>query len=428
MASIWRPSRVSASNVNNGRGRGTARSTPWRGRFQRGRGGALPTQFNASSASFDRSLLEGLQSLPLETLSVPQELNENNEAAEVENVKYMGSYHWMLDATPENPSMLVPGSPPEWTDRAAPFTVAQDDGFIVVDQAGFIVPFQPLLPALIAVDEMTPDFDWPSVDIISNRNCLAKLLSWIREPQSCPPFRIDAQLAGDSTVLLNRWEARTKEQPRSWGLNFEKATTEVVKGCEGTSGYHRIVNYTLGQLNMVVRFQVDACFPSSSTVDDEVDALTERLANVRLREKTSVPLHDGRPLVIHHEGKVVPQSALIELTTFYTDSRRPFNWQRPYTQLSLTGTPNHILGLHHFGKFSKVEKRSVDEVKDLAPASSAQDFSRLESALQNIKDVVLTHGRDVRLSFVCEAGEMKVHRMSGRASCLPDSYLHRFSR
>jgi len=93
-------------------------------------------------------------------------------------------------------------------------------------------------------------FDWPSVDFITDRNGLRKLLRWINAtPEADDPprdFRIDIQLAGSKTVLMNRWEQITKEQPgsrRSYGFNFEEATTVPASGCERGTGHHRIVTY-----------------------------------------------------------------------------------------------------------------------------------------------------------------------------------------
>lgn len=91
-------------------------------------------------------------------------------------------------------------------------------------------------------------FDWSSVDIVTDRNGLRKLLRWINAVSGDPPrdFRIDVELAGSKTVLLNRWEQLTKEQPgarRSYGFNFEEAMTVPAPGCERGTGHHRIVTY-----------------------------------------------------------------------------------------------------------------------------------------------------------------------------------------
>jgi len=91
-------------------------------------------------------------------------------------------------------------------------------------------------------------FDWSSADFVTDRNGLRKLLRWINAVTGDPPrdFRIDMELAGSKTVLLNRWEQITKEQPgtrRSYGFNFEEAMTSPGPGCERGTGHHRIIAY-----------------------------------------------------------------------------------------------------------------------------------------------------------------------------------------
>jgi hypothetical protein len=107
-----------------------------------------------------------------------------------------------------------------------------------------------LLPLMTAVDiyaeeEGSPPFEWNSVDIVTDRNGLSKLLRWIGGNQDAREFRIDLQLAGKKTVLFNRWEKRTREKGISYtyGNNFEKASTQAAEGCPGSTGHYRIVCY-----------------------------------------------------------------------------------------------------------------------------------------------------------------------------------------
>ena len=135
----------------------------------------------------------------------------------------------------------------------------------------------PLFRAADVVAEQTADtpLDWSSVDIVTDRNNLRKLLRWIQHPSSdtgrasgpsagsskvpaqsftgtigldpLKDFRIDVQLGGKKTVLLHRWEKRTREQaqpPRSGcGINFERESTRPAKGCQRSTGHHRITTY-----------------------------------------------------------------------------------------------------------------------------------------------------------------------------------------
>lgn len=113
--------------------------------------------------------------------------------------------------------------------------------------------FFPLIQAVQDVESQSKTeekdrFDWSSVDFVTDRNGLRKLLRWIDSTSGDPPkdFRIDMQLAGSKTVLMNRWEEITRVQPgtrRSYGFNFEETMTVPSPECERGTGYHRIITY-----------------------------------------------------------------------------------------------------------------------------------------------------------------------------------------
>ena len=66
-------------------------------------------------------------------------------------------------------------------------------------------------------------------------------------------FRIDLQLAGEGTVLMNRWEKATWAPPgNGFGFSFEEETTVPAIGCEKNTGHHRIVQYVGEQAFVLV--------------------------------------------------------------------------------------------------------------------------------------------------------------------------------
>jgi hypothetical protein len=110
------------------------------------------------------------------------------------------------------------------------------------------MPQSTLLPLITAVNKVAEGkekkFDWKSVDFLTDRNGLRKLMRWIGG-SDVRDFRIDLQLAGEKTVLFNRWEKRTREafSGRTFGFSFEKASTEPAPGCRDSTGHHRIITY-----------------------------------------------------------------------------------------------------------------------------------------------------------------------------------------
>ena len=218
----------------------------------------------------DRPVKQGLRDAPRQTVlkpDVPDDVPDSE--IELTALSYVGSYNWVNSP---NPTIVVPGeytasrhrdiysqsslgSPRRWLDRKLPFNVKADSGIVFVDQNALRMNDTPLLPLIRSVELMskiseTPSsdgFDWPKVDFVTDRSNLRKILRWIDGSAGGRALRIDAQLAGNGTILLNRWERRTREYGSgSYGFNLEKATTAPVQGCEETTAHHRIVKYVSG--------------------------------------------------------------------------------------------------------------------------------------------------------------------------------------
>ena len=266
------------------RGYGGGRARPDHGnryyiRGGRGRGGGS----SATSPNFppEADIKRGLDvSEVIETVPAPPHPS-GVEDVPIENVQYVASYNW-VDTAPERPTIVVPGtgvlpssrleiyhsqpsdsrhnpgSPAEWTGREVPFTLQPDSGANFVDQNGARMSEYPLLPLFAAADAIHENkkapVDWPDVDVITDRNGLRKLLRWLNpsEGREVRDFRIDVELVGSRTIVLNRWESRTREPPtgKSFGFAFEEATARAAPGCP-KSGHHRTITY--------VRYQF-ACF------------------------------------------------------------------------------------------------------------------------------------------------------------------------
>lgn len=133
-------------------------------------------------------------------------------------------------------------------DKPLPVRVSRDTGTSYVDQNSHRMDTYPLLPLFRASDIMDETrqnkVDWDTVDVVTDRNNLRKLLAWVEGSDN--DFRIDLQLGGSWTLLLQRWEPITVEGAGpGYGDNFERAMTRPAPGCErGTlTGHHRVIKY-----------------------------------------------------------------------------------------------------------------------------------------------------------------------------------------
>ena len=128
-------------------------------------------------------------------------------------------------------------------------TVPLDSGEDFIDQNGHRMEDFTLLPLIRAVQDLTDQgvtqkFDWPSVDIVTDRGRLRKLLWWATGRSS--QWRVDTQLAGANTVLLTGRPQVTRgarHQGASYGFSFKEASTYPAPGLGNEPGHHRIVAY-----------------------------------------------------------------------------------------------------------------------------------------------------------------------------------------
>lgn len=135
-------------------------------------------------------------------------------------------------------------------------------GLIYVAQNAARHPDSPLEPLFRALYITNSSFDIRSVDIVTDRNNIRKLLSFINPSLSkggLEPFAISVEIAGN-TAISCREEVVTHEivgpnDFRSFGHEFEKVyTTEQVSD---STGHHRIISYHFYGLKFLVRRETD---------------------------------------------------------------------------------------------------------------------------------------------------------------------------
>ncbi|KAH9020498.1 hypothetical protein EDB85DRAFT_2153026 [Lactarius pseudohatsudake] len=464
MSSREQPSRL---NFTKTRGRG-GRLRPDNGnRFylhgSRGRGGgfaARPTH----NLPPEPDLKEGLDTTKIIQKIPAPPRPKAPEYFPIDNVKYVASYNWV---EAEKPTMVVPGSPAIWTERAVPFTLEPDASSVYVDQNTAQLSQYPMLPLFTAADaihdqDAAPPVDWPSMDVVTDRNGLRKFLRWLNPSpgRAVRDFRIDVQLVGTKTLVLSRWESPTPEvnNGRSFGHAFEAATTCPAPDCP-SSGHQRVITYDMFNMKMVVRFGVDACLPSpdsgvATTSTDDSD-LADALDRVKIQQ-TSIPTTTSPTIDIVRAGTQVPQDALVEVVSrsvYYLDQ---LDWNELYPQLALSQTPALRMGVHERGEFKELREWQLEgagtrvatrqsetqrgaDVQDLSAQhrETAVQIVRLARLLQDVQTLAIARGPGPAggFSLVCEGGKLHVYARkvdeggdgkSLTGSCLPPEVVARF--
>jgi len=356
----------------------------------------------------------------------------------IDNFEVVASYSWD-DAV--SPTIIVPAYPPVWINRQLPYAVPRDSGLVYVDQNASRLRSSPLLPLIAAVSHLAPEFDFSSVDFVTDRNGLRKLFRWASGDETAETFRIDLEFAGVKTILMQRWAiSSVQEGGPGYEKEFEKASTRPAPGCETACGHTRIVTYDLVGLKMLVRYTTDACLLTQperraaaikmpTDINDLSVALRKLTVHQTEREITKIPVFDGKHLNIITEGTLVPQSSLVELKTRGLKFVDSFNWNDTYPQLLLSQTPRMFLCLHEYGTFKEVREKTLGELETGEVARKATDgLRKLKRILKEIREIVLGEGEGAMLSLVCkkQGKEIVFYKREGTGASLPKEMLEKF--
>ncbi|VUC28265.1 unnamed protein product [Clonostachys rosea] len=258
--------------------------------------------------------------------------SSSSSSSFITDVKHLSSYNW-IDAA--EPTIAVPGCPPSWTPPKIPPQLSLDAGKVYIDQNAARHPDSPLEPLFRSLFHTNPTFDISSVDVVTDRNNIRKLLDFVNP-------NLD-------TYDLNQF--------RGFGNNFEKAYTssEIAK----STGHHRIISYSFGGLKFIVRHETDGYVKTLSSPDDHPRQTQDEtsLDNSPVSSADAAYAISGSKLHIRHVGKEVPVESTLKIKTRGVKSRLEISEVVP--QLWLSQTPKLVRAYHNKGKFQKPQVEDV---------------------------------------------------------------------
>ncbi|KAI1772319.1 hypothetical protein F4818DRAFT_183195 [Hypoxylon cercidicola] len=347
--------------------------------------------------------------------------------ASITGTKHLSSYNWIEAPTA---TIAIPGSPPVWSPPRITQPLKKDSGLIYIAQNAARHPSSPLEPLFRALYTTNPSFDIRSIDVVSDRNNIRKLLSFINPGSSRNPleeFTIEVEVTG-KTALFSRTETKTQEfiglhEFRGFGHEFEKAyTTEKI---EGSTGHHRIISYRFGDLEMIIRHETDGYLADKSMPvlpvnEREPDDLSSTMASLSLSSSSRLPTitSPGSQLTIKKGGQVVPRESTLEIKTRV--SHKPLSFQEVAAQLWVSQTPKLVRAYHDRGKFQvPVVKDVTDAIKNWEKVNQG-DLNRLAALIRKIVNVVKECGGRGVVKYDPCADKLVVRKVvEGKVKMLP---------
>ncbi|KAF2788269.1 geranylgeranyl pyrophosphate synthetase [Melanomma pulvis-pyrius CBS 109.77] len=346
--------------------------------------------------------------------------------ASITNTQHLCSYNWKKRSVP---TIVVPGIPPLWVPFKGSRQLKKDSGLVFIDQNADRHPSCPLEPLFRALYLTNPNFDIDSVDVVTDRNNLRKLLGFVN-PDSAKnglePFTIKVEMSR-GTALFCRQEPSTREfinarEFRGYGHEFEKAYTKA--GISDSSGHHRIISYRFGGLNFIVRHETDGYINKEMPSDgkrsdkDSLAALLDSLSLSSSAAPSRAPLPSESKLVIEQEGSMVPLNSTLEIKTRVSHKRIPFH--EVAAQLWVSQTPNLVRAYHARGRFQEAELEEVSAKLAKWEKDNQEHLRRLAALIAEIIKCVQGCGGRAVVRYDATKDKMVLSQMNDGGKMLPE--------
>jgi len=307
-----------------------------------------------------------------------------------------------------------------------------DAGFRFIDQNGHRSPSCPLAPLLLAVYVSDPGFDMGAIDVVSDRNNLRKLLDFVTGDVDMEGFRVEVERVG-TTTLFTRHERATSENIdqrvfRGFGGEFEGAYTAYPRGCERSTGHHRIISYGFGGLRFLVRFRADACATLGRAPSNDDDGEGEEEEEEEEEDDELSALMDGLDvgggeIRTLRGGSMPAQSAIVKIKT--RAAHRRLNMLRVLPQLWFAHTEKIVVAYHTAGRFVDIERYAMDQALDQWERRNTRNLRKLAQLLHFIVDAA-KDAKGGKCSVVCDGGAvLEVVSGSDGLYVLPDALRRR---
>ncbi|GAB7331398.1 hypothetical protein MBLNU13_g02821t2 [Cladosporium sp. NU13] len=342
--------------------------------------------------------------------------------------EHLASYNWIEAKTP---TIVVPGSPAVWRGNNASREVKKDSGLVYVAQNAARHPESPLEPLFRALYIENPSFNISPIDVISDRNNIRKLLSFVdpsSDPHGVKDFSMRMEFV-NGTAILHREETKTKEfigpdEFRGFGHEFEKAYTR--NQVPLSTGHYRIVSYRFGGLRFVIRHETDGYVDDGTsgkaskqqTAGDDLSSLLGSMSISQSTVTEDIPSAASK-LKVRQGGRSIALESTLEIKTRV--HHKPLKITDAAPQLWLSQTPRLVRAYHNRGTFSApvVEDVSTD-IKRWETANQ-EVLGRLVTLLVSIIAKSRPHGQ-VSIRYSASKDRLRVDQCSGNRMFPEDLY------
>jgi hypothetical protein len=271
-----------------------------------------------------------------------------------------------------------------------------------------------LEPLAQACLKLYPGFSLQGIDILCGLNNLRKIFEFAIGKQS-KSFRIDMELFS-TTLMMTRWEPLQDNMSetslcRGYGRGFEASCTTQEGRLSKSSSHHRVISYSLGDLNLIVQFEADAlgCHCSQElelqSPHSDMPATNQGpYSTVSGAFQNDIQEESAQPLDIVDVGTTHSLDCIIEIKS--RDHKNKF-LDDIMIQMWLSGCRRLYLGRHIRGRFETdaVFEGNVENDLRLWQIQHEAEIACFVTLLEQIRQQVSQSSLgavDGRFALVCE--------------------------
>lgn len=241
-------------------------------------------------------------------------------------------------------------------------------------------------------------------DVFACGSTLGNLLRFIRGTDKA--FRFTAELIG-KTVFLIRKENDPKELiegVRGFGHAFPEAYTTWPKEVKGSETHQRIIQYNLGRLQCLLRYECDGFFddpshtnrpdPASSVHETSTplsaDALLETLSTTSIStpNPSSTASTTTLPLTIHLTGSPTPQHSIFDLKTRSGKHGQDIRMDDITPLLYLKQIPSFIVAYHDGHGLFPAHNIHIQDVRPLTAAFETRNAGAIRGLTVLLRQII----------------------------------------
>lgn len=244
-----------------------------------------------------------------------------------------------------------------------------------------------------------PNFDMSSVQLVTDRNSLRKLLTFASNRSE--KWRIDVDMIND-TMFFNQWEEFrlmmiNGHQDSGYGHAFEACVTAREPPLEDSIHHERIVRYELAGLECLVRFEADAYLDADGTGESK-----EPLAILPSPDppapKPSRPVLRPPYKLVHvvSRGRSIDPDLIAEVKSCSTPK---FNINKTLPQLWFSQTKHLCVGRHKEGLVT--EKLEMKDMREELKKWEDSNQEHLINMIRVIREIMYIAKTARKCTIIC---------------------------